>query len=183
MTSQSNLYKFNDIYDKTSLDLLKYVIVKCHNINDANDIIQETYLELWNIINKKGLSDINIKSYLIGIANNKIKKHYTLLQKIKTISIFEKNDKDIELIDLLEDKINIENFIIQKDNWITIWQFIKSQKNQDIPKAFYLYYKLELSIKEISKELKVSESYIKNLIYRTLKELQKKFGNGGISND
>ena len=183
MASQSNLYKFNDIYDKTYLDLLKYVIVKCHNINDTNDIIQETYLELWNIINKKELSDTNIKSYLIGIANNKIKKHYTILKKIKTISIFEKNDKDIELIDLLEDKINIETFVIQKDNWISVWQFIKSQKNQDIPKAFYLYYQLELSIKEIAKELKVSESYIKNLIYRTLKELQKKFGNGGISND
>ncbi len=183
MASDTYLYKFNNIYDKTYLDLLKYVIIKCHNINDANDIIQETYLELWNIINKKELSNDNIKSYLIGIANNKIKKHYTLLQKIKTISIFEKNDKDIELIDLLEDKINIENIVIQKDNWLTIWQFIKSKKNQDIPKVFYLYYKLELSIKEIAKELNVSESYIKNLIYRTLKELQKKFGDGGISND
>ena len=183
MASESYLSKFNDIYDKTYLDLLKFVIVKCHNINDTNDIIQETYLELWNILNKKELSDINIKSYLMGIANNKIKKHYTILKKIKTISIFEKNDKDIELIDLLEDKINIENFVIQKDNWITIWQFIKSKKNQDIPKVFYLYYKLDLSIKEISKELKVSESYIKNLIYRTLKELQKNFGNGGISHD
>ncbi len=183
MASESYLSKFNDIYDKTYLDLLKFVIVKCHNINDTNDIIQETYLELWNILNKKELSDINIKSYLMGIANNKIKKHYTILKKIKTISIFEKNDKDIELIVLLEDKINIENFVIQKDNWNTIWQFIKSQKNQDIPKVFYLYYKLDLSIKEISKELKVSESYIKNLIYRTLKELQKNFGNGGISHD
>ncbi len=183
MASETYLSKFNNVYDKTYLDLLKYVIIKCHNINDANDIIQEIYLELWNIINKKELSNDNIKSYLIGIANNKIKKHYTLLQKIKTISIFEKNDKDIELIDLLEDKINIENIVIQKDNWLTIWQFIKSKKNQDIPKVFYLYYKLELSIKEIAKELNVSESYIKNLIYRTLKELQKKFGDGGISND
>ena len=180
MTSQSNLYKFNDIYDKTHLDLLKYVIIKCHNVSDTNDIIQETYLELWNIINKKKLNNNNIKSYLISIANNKIKKHYTLLQKIRTISIYEKNDKDMELIDLLEDKINIENFVIQKDNWLTIWKYIKSKKNQDIPKVFYLYL-LELSIKEISKELKKSESYIKNLIYRTLKELQEKFGKGGYS--
>ena len=183
MASQENLYKFNDVYDKTYLDLLKYVIIKCHNINDTNDIIQEVYLEFWNILNKKELLNNNIKSYLIGIANNKIKKHYTLLQKIKTISIFEKNDKDIQLIDLLEDKINIENVVIEKDNWDLIWQFIKDKKNQDIPKVFYLYYKLELSIKEIAKELRVSESYIKNLIYRTLKELQKKFGNRGVSND
>ncbi len=179
MTSQINLYKFNEIYDKTHLDLLKYVIIKCHNINDTNDIMQETYLEFWNIINKKELSDINIKSYLIGIANNKIKKHYTLLQKFKTISLFEINDKDRELIETLEDGVNINEIIIQKDNWNTIWKFIKSKKNQDIPKVFYLYYKLELSIKEISKELQRSESYIKHLIYRTLQELQNNFGNGG----
>ena len=67
MTGQLNLYKFNKIYDKTHLDLLKYVIIKCHNINDTSDIIQETYLELWNILSKKELSDINIKSYLIGL--------------------------------------------------------------------------------------------------------------------
>lgn len=179
MTSQINLYKFNEIYDKTHLDLLKYVIIKCHNINDANDIMQETYLEFWNIINKKELSDINIKSYLIGIANNKIKKHYTLLQKFKTISLFGINDKDRELIESLEDGMNINEIIIQKDNWNTIWKFIKSKKNQDIPKVFYLYYKLELSVKEISKELQRSESYIKHLIYRTLQELQNNFGNGG----
>ena len=141
--------------------------------------MQETYLEFWNIINKKELSDINIKSYLIGIANNKIKKHYTLLQKFKTISLFEINDKDRELIETLEDGVNINEIIIQKDNWNTIWKFIKSKKNQDIPKVFYLYYKLELSIKEISKELQRSESYIKHLIYRTLQELQNNFGNGG----
>ena len=183
MASQSNLYKFNDIYDKTYLDILKYVIVKCHNINDANDIIQETYLELWNILNKKELSNKNIKSYIIGITNNKIKKHFTLLQKIKTISIFEKNVNDIELIDLVEDDINIENFIIRRDDWTFIWKYIKSKKNQNIPKVFYLYYQMDLSIKEISKVLNVNESYIKNLIYRTLKELQSKFGNGENSND
>jgi len=183
MTSQVNLYKFNEIYDKTHLEILKYVIIKCHNINDTKDIMQETYLELWNIINKKELSDINIKSYLIGIANNKIKKHYTLLQKIKTVSLFETNDKDIELIDTIEDGMNINDIIIKKDNWNTIWEYIKSKKNQDIPKVFYLYYKLELRIKDISKELNKGESYVKHLIYRTLRELQDNFGNGGKDDD
>lgn len=183
MASGMNLYKFNDIYDKTHLDLLKYVIIKCHNIGNAQDIMQEVYLELWNILNKKELSDINIKSYLIGIANNKIKKHYTFIQKIKTISLFEKNDKDIELIDTLESDINLEDLIIKEDNWNTIWVYIKNKKNQDIPKVFYLYYKLELTIKDISEELNTTESYIKHLIYRTLHELQDNFGNGGKNND
>ena len=183
MASWLNLYEFNEIYDKTHLDILKYVIIKCHNINDTHDIVQETYLELWNIINKKKLSNINTKSYLIGIANNKIKKHYTLLQKLKTISLSQTNDKDIELMETIEDNMNINDLMIKEDNWNTIWKYIKSKKNQDIPKVFYLYYKLELSIKEISKELERSESYIKHLIYRTLKELQNNFGNGGNYND
>lgn len=52
MARELNLYKFNDIYDKTHLELLKYVIIKCNNIGDTQDIMQETYLELWNILNK-----------------------------------------------------------------------------------------------------------------------------------
>ena len=170
MTSQSNLKKFNNIYDETYSDVLKYVIIKCHNINDANDIIQDTYLEFWKILNKKDIEEINIKSYLIGIAINKIKKHYTLIDRIRTISIF--NDKEISI----KSNINIENLIIKNNDWSLIWEYIKNKKNQDIPKIFYLYYKLELSIKEISKELNVTESYVKNLIYRTLKELSTTFG-------
>jgi len=176
MASESNLYKFNNIYDNTYSDILEYVIIKCHNVNDANDILQETYLELWKILNKKELSDSNIKSYLIGIAINKIKKHYSLLERMKTISLFQKDDKDLELIESIKDNFDLDNIIIRNDNWDKIWTYIKSKKNQDIPKIFYLYYKQELSIKEISKYLQVKESYIKNLIYRTLKELYTIFG-------
>ena len=175
MTSQSNLKKFNNIYDETYYDILKYIIIKCNNINDANDIIQDVYLEFWNILNKKDIQDDNIKSYLIGIAVNKIKKHYSLISKIKRINIFDKNN-DIDLIDNIKDDVDIEDLIIKNDDWDIIWKYIKNKKNQDIAKIFYLYYKLELSLKEISIELNVSESYVKNLIYRTLKELCSLFG-------
>ena len=176
MASQSNLKKFNDIYDKTYSDVLKYVIIKCHNVNDANDIIQDTYLEFWKILKRKNVEETNIKSYLIGIAINKIRKHYTLIQRIKTISLFDKNENDIEIIDTIKDNFSIEDLIIKNDNWDLIWNYIKKKKNQDIPKIFYLHYKMELSIKEISEELGINESYIKNLIYRTLKELYSLFG-------
>lgn len=41
MTGQKSLERFNRIYDNTYSDILKYIIIKCHNINDSNDIIQE----------------------------------------------------------------------------------------------------------------------------------------------
>lgn len=178
MVNQSNLNKFNCIYDKTYSDILKYVVINCHNMNDVNDILQDTYLELWKILNKKDITENNIKSYLIGIAINKIKKHYTLIQRIRTISIFDKNDNDIEIIDTIKDNFDIEDIIIKNENWNLVWNYIKKKKNKDIPKIFYLHYKLELSIKEISNELGLNESYIKNLIYRTLKELYSLYGKG-----
>ena len=176
MASQVNLEKFNDIYDKTYSDVMKYVIVKCHNINDANDIIQDVYFELWKILNKKEVVDTNIKSFLIGIAINKIKKHYSIVQRFKTISFFDKDSNDIELIDNIKSDIDIEDLVIKSDDWNSVWKYLKNKKNQDIPKVFYLYYKLVLSLKEISNELDKSESYIKNLIYRTLKELSSNYG-------
>ena len=176
MASQVNLEKFNDIYDKTYSDVMKYVIVKCHNINDANDIIQDVYFELWKIVNKKEVVDTNIKSFLIGIAINKIKKHYSIVQRFKTISFFDKDSNDIELIDNIKSNIDIEDLVIKNDDWNSVWKYLKNKKNQDIPKVFYLYYKLGLSLKEISNELDKSESYIKNLIYRILKELSSIYG-------
>ena len=88
MASNDNLKKFNTIYDKTYSDILRYIIIKCHNINDANDIIQDVYLELFNILNRKEITDDNIKSFLIGIAINKIKKYYSLLGRIKRMCLF-----------------------------------------------------------------------------------------------
>ena len=176
MTSLLNLEKFNKIYDKTYSDIMKYVIVKCHNINDANDIIQDVYFEFWKIMNKKEIFETNIKSFLIGIAINKIKKHYSIIQRVKTISFFDKNSNDMELIDNIKSDIDIEDLVIKNDNWNKIWNYLKNKKNQDIPKVFYLYYKLGLSLKEISSLLDKSESYIKNLIYRTLNELSSIYG-------
>lgn len=171
MASQQNLEKFNKIYDKTYSDILRYVVIKCNDINNVNDIIQETYLEFWKILCKKEITDKNIKSFIIGIANNKIKKHYSLINKITCISLFAKNEDDNSLINVLKDKLDIEQLIINNDEWDSIWKYIKKKKNQNISKIFYLHYKLDLTIKEISKELNLSESYIKNSIYRTLNEL------------
>ena len=176
MTSQSNLNKFNKIYDETYSDVLKYIIIKCHDVNDANDIIQEVYLEFWRILNKKELVDSNIKSFLIGIAINKIKKHYTIIQRIKSILASNKNEYDE--MEKVKSNIDIEELIIKKDDWDSVWNYIKLKKNKDVARIFYLYYVLELSIKDISHELNVKESYVKNIIFRTIKELYSLFGKG-----
>lgn len=176
MIDQENLKKFNDIYNKTYNDILKYIVIKCHNMNDVNDILQDTYFELWNIMGRRELDDKNIKSFIIGIAINKIKKHYKLIYRINSISIFQKNEQDEELIDMIKSEIMLEDLVIKDEEWVSIWEYLKKKKNPNIAKIFYLHYKLEFTIKEIAESLSISESTIKSIIYRTINELSLIYG-------
>ena len=98
-----------------------------------------------------------------------------MLYKFKTISIFNSNNTDFEVINNIHDDINIENIILENDDIEEIWKYLRNKKI-NIQKIFYLYYNLDFTIKEIAQELHLSESYIKNGLYRTLKELQEVLG-------
>lgn len=170
LDNEETKQQFKKIYDETYHNVLRFIVIKTHDINEVNDIIQETYLELWKILNKKVLLEDNLNSFMLGIANNKIKKHFTFLKKLKTLTV-DNYDKDIE--NIKEERITLEDLNVQKEEWNFIWQYLKSCKNQDIPKIFYLYYEEDLTLKEIAAVLKKNESYVKSLLYRTLIVLRK----------
>lgn len=164
--------QFNEIYNKTYNEVLKFVICNSYNINDVNDIMQETYFEFYKLLNRKSLDYTNITAYIKCIAKNKIKKHYSYFYKIKLLS---SSKDDIDLIETIKDDINLEKIIIDNEAYLKVWQYIKSKK-VIVSKIFFLYYTEDLSIKNIAIELKISESQVKNYLYRTLKEIQDTFG-------
>lgn len=171
MIDQVSLKKFNEIYDKTYNNVLKFVVCKCSNMEDVNDIIQEIYIELYKKITKYNEIQ-NIESYILGIAKNKVNKHYGLLYKFKVFSLNCKDDNELEQIESIPSNVDIESITIKDIDLEIIWEELKKKKIV-IQKIFYLYYNLDFTIKEIASELSLSESYIKNCLYRTLKELQK----------
>lgn len=168
MTGQENFQIFKKIYDETYNNLLKFIVCRCSNIDDVNDIIQETYTEFYKVFSSEKELD-NVNKYIYGIAKNKIKKHYNLIYRIKTISL--SKEEDTGLIDTISSDINIEKIILDKSDLDFIWEYLKKKKII-IQRVFYLYYSLDLSINEISNELGISESCVKNYLYRTLNELQ-----------
>lgn len=165
--------KFEGIYNDTYNKTLKYIVIKCNNIDDINDIMQETYLELLNKMKRNKLEKVeNIDNYILGIATNIIKRHYTKKKKENIIS-YDDEDNITEL--LIQDDFDLEESIITKYNIDKVWEYIKNKELITI-KIFYLYYGLGLKNSKIAQELGVGESYIKNKIYRTLKELKKYLG-------
>lgn len=165
--------KFEKIYNDTYNRTLKYIVIKCNNIEDINDIMQETYLELLNKMKRNKLEKVeNIDNYILGIATNIMKRHYTKKKKENIIS-YDDEDNITEL--LIQDDFDLEESIITKYNIDKVWDYIKNKELITI-KIFYLYFGLGLKISEIAQELGAGESYIKNKIYRTLKELKKYLG-------
>ena len=149
---------FEFLYNNTYRNVLKYTICHCRNLDDVNDIVQDIYTELYQkTVNKKHINLDNAESYIIGIAKNKIKKHYSLA-KISYIGSENEN-----LSQYSENDIDIEKDLITKDNVMQVWNYLKN-KSELTAKIFYLYYVIDVPIKEIAEELKITESNVKKKI-------------------
>ena len=46
MCAQIREENFKEIYRETYSETLKFIVIKCNNMEDINDILQDTYLEL-----------------------------------------------------------------------------------------------------------------------------------------
>lgn len=163
---------FEKIYKDTYSYLLKFVVIKCYNFNDVNDIIQDTYIEFFRIMKKNNKKIDNINTFLCGIAVNIIKRYY---YKKNKLILFKKIEDKNNVIDLIPDNLNIEEDLITKDNVQKIWNYIETKDIITI-KIFYLYYRFDEKILDIAKALELNESTVKNKIYRTIKEIKEKFG-------
>ena len=168
MIDQETLNIFDKLYNESYQNVLKYVVCHCSCIEDVKDIVQSVYLELLKILEKEK-SFHKGNAYIMGIAKNKVNEYYRFKYKAKVISLFSKKD-DFVLLDSIPDNVDLQKELIQKEDLKFIWDFLKKKK-VIVSQIFYLYYYADMTIKDISKELHISESNVKHYLYRTLKEL------------
>ncbi len=127
---------------------------------------------MYKILKKKKLLVLdNYQNYIIGIAKKKIQKYYGLLYKAK-ISSNVKDDNNQETKLEIPANLDIEAETIEKLDAEKVWKYIK-QKDIIIFKVFYLYYFSELKISQIAEKLDMNESNVKNILYRTIKDIRK----------
>lgn len=175
MSTQITKDTFEKFYDDTYKNVLKYTICHCNNLDDVNDIIQDIYTELYKKISRKVLILENVEAYVIGIARKKIKRHYSLNQKVV---IYEINE-EIDNID--GNDIDIESNLITKDNVEQVWKYVRN-KSELTAKIFYLFFVMDFPIKIIASDMKMTESSVKNHLYRTQKQLKEYLRREDIDN-
>ena len=170
-------YIFDGKIDITNIikDFAGYVFViiknsKCNFTDeDIEEIASDVFLVLWQNRNKL---DINkeIKPYIAGTTKNLImKKQRTITNQNLNIQIIEKT---------IHDNIDIYTSTEEKEKTTIIMEELKNMKEED-RKIFMSYYYFSKRIKNISKELNISEIKVKSRLSRIRKRLKKELEKRG----
>ena len=175
MSNPSTASRFDEIYNSTHKAVLTFITTKCGRVADINDIFQDTYLELYQLLNKRGADYVtNEKALVLRIAKRKIAKYYSLMERLTmfvSMTATNEDGEEIELSELEADTFLTEDFTINQMMFESVRKAIE-QKPEVVRKVFYLFYDVGLTIPEIAKELFIRESSVKNNLYRTIKELR-----------
>lgn len=162
MIDQRTLDKFEKLYKESYDEVSRYVVCNCNYIEDVKDIIQNTYMAVFKKIDR-----IESKEYILGIAKNKTKDYYRFKYRSKIVDI---NDDVIK--EVVPDDFDLEQSVFLKYDAEKVWEYL-TKKPVTVAKVFYLYFYSQMTIRYISRELDMTESNVKNYIYRNLKELNK----------
>jgi len=170
-----------EIYDFTNKSVLAFIAARCGNTADISDIFQDTYMELYKQLKKHGTGYIKEgKPYVFRIAKRKIAQYYSLLKRLQIFVSMTVRNEDRENSEIYISNEEIDSFLTENNtedyavNQIVLDNVRRliDQKPKDIQQIFYFFYELDLSICEIAQALSLSESNVKNKLYRVLKEFQ-----------
>ena len=170
-------YIFDGKMDITNIikDFAGYVFViiknSKYNFNDEDieEIASDVFLVIWQ--NQKKL-DINkeIKPYIAGITKNLIlKKQRMITNQNLDIEILEKS---------IQDNTDVYNKTEENEKTRIIMEELKNMKEED-RKIFKSYYYSSKKIKDISRELGISEIKVKSRLSRIRKKLKKELEKRG----
>ena len=154
--------EFNRIYHAYYKLLLHVAFDYLHSKNDAEDVIQDVFMKLYES-RKQFNDDEHLKYWLIKVTNNKCIDH---LRHIKNKEMLISNDN----IDILNNQDNKEDSLQRRV------QEAIDKLNINDKTIIVLYYYNDLSLKEISKVLSISEANVKKRISRARIKLKSIIG-------
>lgn len=82
MINQNTLKIFDDLYDKTYKNVLKYVVCNCSNVEDIKDIIQNIYIKILNKVQKGNVYSWDKETGLVNKLDNNYKTYKIILFRV-----------------------------------------------------------------------------------------------------
>ncbi len=165
---------FNSVYHKTSAELMKLIVIKTSNADQVEDILQSVYQEFYARIIKKGYADIKSPAgFLNKLAHQELSRYY----KHKII----KKERETDLQgfdDLIPDEgIAFDALLEMRDEMETVKTLVKKLPLFSY-KAFVLYYFYDMPVSAIAQSIGISESNVKDRLWRARNAIRKGLVNG-----
>ena len=175
MSNPDAASRFDEIYDSTNKAVLALITAKCANADDVGDIFQDTYMELYRTLLRRGVDYVtNDRGLVLRIAKRKIARYYTLRERFRifvSMSAWSDDGEEVDLSDAEPDAFCTEDFAVNKVLLESVRQHME-RKPDIVHRVFYLYYDVGLTTSEIAKLLGIGESNVKQKLHRTIKELR-----------
>lgn len=156
---------FEDIFKTYAKDLKRYIFFKTQDIDLAEDILQDTFIKLWD--NCDNVSYVKVKSYLYTVATNLFlnhKKHEKVVRKYQSLPFESVSNETPEFI-------IIEQEFLRKIE-ITIASLPEKQRE-----VFLLNRFEKKKYKEIALLLQVSIKTVEKRMHNALLVMKKEIGN------
>lgn len=170
----NKISKLNNYMNNKTLDLdsiidkftpyIKTVINNMSGNNlsfeDKEEILTDTFFILWK---NRDLEIIHLEAYLSGIARNLIKEKFKKLNITYNLDDYE---------NIIEFNDNIDMLSEQREKLSKLEIGYKALNEEEF-KILTMFYYSSKSIKDIAKELKLSETNVKTKLFRIRKKLKK----------
>lgn len=174
LAQQGNTHAFRQLFDENKRKVYTLAYQYTKNKEDAEDILQETFIKAYNSLNKfKAQDNTNFSSWLyrIGInasidhlRKNKMKKdNYIDSDQLPSISSDEGLSQPEHAIRIKEIRTKLD---------LSLNKLPKGQRM-----VFILRHYQQLSVKEIADTMKCSEGSVKKQLFRAFQMIKKHFKN------
>lgn len=153
--------QFESLYEEQSDAIYRLCLYKTSNKQQAQDLVQESFIRLWNSISEGKQID-NLKAFLYQIARNLITDYY---RKKKAVSLDSLQEQGFE-------PGNMEHEQIENQSEISIMVKVIEQLDEKYRDVVYLKLVEEMDITEIAKTLKITNNNATVRFHRGMKYLK-----------
>ncbi|MDO4852125.1 MAG: RNA polymerase sigma factor [Clostridia bacterium] len=160
---------FDRVYEKTYRPLLRYAILHLSNPADAEDALQNVYVDFYRRIERYGHLDILApKSFLLKMLKREIIKNYAE-RSVRKAYLIEDYDKDRTERTI---SFTFEDAVLDRAMVEQVFCTAKSLPPETY-RVFVLYYGFEMSVADICTELQIGREAVKSRLFRARNELRK----------
>ena len=160
------LKDFENLYHQHFNSVSQFVVFRVSNVYDAQDIVSNVFVRLFEALQRKDQDIDELEAYLIQMAKNEIARYFTKAQNSVLIEDIYPDHEDVFV-----DTYDLEEAVF---DGFEIERIQKAIQVLDVLDQHILItkFKFDLSFKEIAMGLNKQENSIKTRYYRALKALK-----------